>query len=99
MNPQPTLIRCDEALHHIGNIADPVTRNLVNMAFVSLINRVHLEKKDRPINDLDMLFLVRSLESFFSEHGVLARTFDGEKVGAWFDEEPAVASAKAANGQ
>ena len=35
-----------------------------------------------------MLFLVASLEEFFAEHGVIARTLEGEKVGAWF-EEPA----------
>jgi hypothetical protein len=100
MNSQATLIRCDEALKHIGEIADPVTKNLVNMAFVHFVSAVHLEKKDRPTTDLDMLFLVKSLEGFFAEHEVLTRTLDGEKVGAWFEEDPVIASAKAGvNGQ
>jgi hypothetical protein len=93
MNQQATLILCDEALRHIEAIADPVTKNLVNMAFVHLVKTMHLNKKDRPISDLDMLFLVKSLEDLFAEHEVLARTLEGEKVGAWFAEDPVVASA------
>jgi hypothetical protein len=81
-----TLLNCDEAVRFIEQIQDPVTKNLVNMAFVHLVKKVHLEKRDRPRADLDMLFLVTALEDFFAEHDVLARTLDGEKVGAWFAE-------------
>ena len=82
-----TLINCDEALRRIERIEDAVTRTLVNMAFVHFVKRVHLERRDRPSNDLDMLFVVASLEEFFSEHDVLSRTLEGEKVGAWFPDE------------
>jgi hypothetical protein len=82
-----TLINCDEALRFIEGIPDPVTKNLVNMAFVHLLKQVHLHKHDHPRADLDMLFLVSSLADFFAEHEVLVRTLEGEKVGAWFDEE------------
>jgi hypothetical protein len=81
-----TLLYCDEAVRFIEQIQDPVTKNLVNMAFVHLVKRVHLEKRDPPRTDLDMLFLVTSLKDFFAEHDVIARTLEGEKVGAWFDE-------------
>ncbi len=80
-----TLLNCDEAVRFIEQIPDPVTKNLVNMAFVHLVKRVHLEKRDLPRTDLDMLFLVISLKDFFAEHDVIARTLEGEKVGAWFD--------------
>ncbi len=80
-----TLLNCDEAVRFIEKIQDPVTRNLVNMAFVHLVKGVHLEKRDRPAADLDMLFVVTSLKEFFAEHAVIARTLEGEKVGAWFD--------------
>jgi hypothetical protein len=80
------LLNCDEAARFIEGIQDPVTKNLVNMAFVHLVKKVHLEKRDLPATDLDMLFLVSSLKDFFAEHDVLARTLEGEKVGAWFDE-------------
>ena len=80
-----TLLNCDEAVRFIEHIRDPVTRNLVNMAFVHLVKRVHLEKRDPPQADLDMLFIVTSLQDFFAEHDVIARTLEGEKVGAWFD--------------
>ena len=82
-----TLLYCDEAARFIEQIDDPVTKNLVNMAFVHLVKRVHLEKRDPPRTDLDMLFLVTSLKGFFAEHDVIARTLEGERVGAWFDEE------------
>ena len=80
-----TLLNCDEAVRFIEQIQDPVTKNLVNMAFVHLVKRVHLGKRDLPRTDLDMLFLVTSLKDFFAEHDVIARTLEGEKVGAWFD--------------
>ena len=63
-----------------------MTKNLVNMAFVHLVKRVHLEKRDPPQADLDLLFIVTSLQDFFAEHDVIARTLEGEKVGAWFDD-------------
>jgi hypothetical protein len=81
-----TLINCDEASRFIEQIRDPVTKSLVNMVFVSLVKRVHLGQREFPKADLDMLFLVTTLKDFFSEHNVIARTLEGEKVGAWFDE-------------
>ncbi len=83
-----TLLNCDEAVRFIEQIRDPVTRNLVNMAFVHLVKRVHLEKHDPPQADLDMLLIVTSLQDFFAEHDVIARTLEGERVGAWFDGKP-----------
>lgn len=57
------------------------------MAFVHMVKKVHIEKRDHPQTDVDMLFLTTVLADFFSEHDVLARTLAGEKVGAWFDDE------------
>ncbi len=86
MGEHGTLLYCDEAIRFIERIEDPVTKSLVNMAFVHLVKKVHLEKHDLPRADLDMLFLVSSLKEFFAEHDILARTLHGEKVGAWFDK-------------
>jgi len=85
MSMTGTLLNCDDAVRFIEQIQDPVTKNLVNMAFVQLAKRVHLEKRDLPRTDLDMLFLVKSLKDFFAEHAVIARTLEGENVGAWYD--------------
>ncbi len=79
------LLNCDEAIHFIEQIQDPVTRNFVNMAFVHLVKKVHVEH-DLPKTDLDMFFIVTSLKDFFADHDVIARTLEGEKVGAWFDD-------------
>jgi hypothetical protein len=84
--PPGTLRHCDEALRFIEQIQDPVTKNLVNMAFVHLVKTIHLERRDLPKTDLDMLFLVTSLKDFFAEHDVIARTLAGETVGGWFEE-------------
>jgi hypothetical protein len=81
------LRNCDEAMRFIEQIADPVTRSLVNMAFVHLVKKVHLERRELPQTDVDMLFLVAALTEFFSQHDVLERTLAGEKVGAWFEDE------------
>ena len=83
-----TLLNCDKAVRFIEQIRDPVTRNLVNMAFVHLVKRIHLVKRDPPQADLDMLFIVTSLQDFFAEHDVIERTLEGEKVGAWLDGKP-----------
>ena len=76
-----TLLSCDEAVRFIEHIRDPVTRNLVNMAFVHLVKRVHLEKRDPPQADLDMLFIVTSLQDFFAEHDVIAHAGRGKRGG------------------
>src|SRR5438105_1912977 len=91
-----TLLYCDEALRFIEQIPDPVTQSLVNMAFVHLVKKVHLEHGDLPRSDLDMFFLVSRLTEYFSEHDVIARTLKGEKVGAWFDDarEPGVTDSR-----
>lgn len=81
------LLHCDEALGFIERIPDAITRNLVNMAFVHVVKKVQLERRTMPRTDMDMLFFVSTLHDFFSEHNVLSRTLEGEKVGAWFDEE------------
>jgi hypothetical protein len=87
MSEHGTLLHCDEAARYIEQIPDPVTRSLVNMAFVHLVKKVHLEKHNPPRSDVDMLFLVTALGDFFSEHEILARTLEGEKVGAWFEDD------------
>jgi hypothetical protein len=87
MSEQGAILYDDEAGRFIETIDDPVTRNLVNMAFVRFVQRIYGLKGERPHNDIDALFLVKTLADFFSEHDVLARTLAGEKVGAWFDDE------------
>ena len=82
-----TLLHADEATRFIEQIEDPVTKALVNMAFVHLVKKVHLEKRELPAADLDALYLVKAMKEFFSEHDVIARTLQGEKVGAWFADE------------
>jgi hypothetical protein len=86
MSPQGTLLNCDEAVQFIQRVPDEVTKTRVNMALVHVVKTAHLEKRDRPRADFDMLFFVRSLKDFFAEHDVLARTLEGEKVGAWLEE-------------
>jgi hypothetical protein len=88
MSEQGNLLYADEAVRFVEGIDDPVTRNLVNMAFVQLVKRIHLTKQDRPRTYLDALYLVTMLRDFFTNHDVLARTLEGEKVGAWFDDQP-----------
>ncbi|HTU19820.1 MAG TPA: hypothetical protein VMG10_17285 [Gemmataceae bacterium] len=82
-----TLRNCDEAQRFMDQIADPITHTLVNRAFVHLVKKVYIEKRNLPQTDVDMLFLVTALRDFFSEHDVLARTLAGEKVGAWFEDD------------
>jgi hypothetical protein len=81
------LLNCTEATRFIEAIEDPVTRNLVNMACVHFVKRIHFEEREPPVADFDMLYFVTSLKDFFAEHEVIARTLEGEKVGAWFDAE------------
>ena len=87
MTKKGELLDCDQALRLIERIEDPVTKNLVNMAFVQFIKKVHVEKSEFPSGDFDMPFLVGVLRDFFAEHDVIARTLEGETVGAWFEEE------------
>jgi hypothetical protein len=81
-----TLLNCDEAARYIEKIQDPVTKTLVNLAFVHFVKAIHVTKRDPPRTDLDMLFVVTALNDFFAEHEVIARALEGEKVGAFFDD-------------
>ena len=66
-----TLLNCDEAIRFIEQIQDPVTKNFVDVAFVHLVKKYRLEKRDLPRTDFDMLFLVMSLRDFFAQHDVV----------------------------
>lgn len=99
MSDRSGLVYTAEATRFIEQIADPITRALVNMAFVQLVKRVHVEKKDAPHTDVDALFFVRLLHDFFSEHDVLKRMLAGEKVGAWFDAPRASGGPDAVDGR
>ena len=57
------------------------------MALVHLIKRYHLEHRDTPRGDVDLLYLMSALKDYFVEHDVLRRTLAGEKLGSWFDDE------------
>jgi hypothetical protein len=86
MGEHGQLLYCDEAVRFIEGIEDPVTRALVNMAFVQMVKRAHFGNREAPRGDVDLLFVVTALKDYFSEHDVIARTLDGEKVGAWFED-------------
>jgi hypothetical protein len=84
---EPGALRsAEEAARFIERIADPVTKSLVNLAFVHLVKKAHLSKSEQPASDVDLLFVVKALAELFSEREVIARTLEGERVGAWFDE-------------
>jgi hypothetical protein len=87
MITQGTLLHCAERVQFINGIQDPVTRSLVNLAFIRFVQKVHLEKQKFPTADLDMLFLVTTLKDFFSEHDLIARTLEGERTGAFFEAD------------
>jgi len=87
MEDRGTLLYADEALRFIESVEDPITRNLLNMALVHLVKRQHLERREAPRGDVDLLYLMSALKDYFAEHDVLRRTLAGEKIGVWFDEE------------
>jgi hypothetical protein len=87
MSERGTIWNGDEAARFVAQIQDPVTKRLVNLAFVHFVKKILLENQDPPQCNLDALFLVQTLEELFSQHEVIARTLEGEIVGAWFDEE------------
>lgn len=86
MKNPPNIFHGDEAKRFIDTIADPVTKNLVNLAFVHFISKMVHTKRAQPEAPLDLLFLVTTLSEFFSEKEVLHRALEGENVGAMFEE-------------
>lgn len=86
MNESGMLLHSKEAIHFAEKIANPITKRLVKMALTHLSIKVGFEKSFAA-GDVDMLFLAKGLEEFFSEHEVLLRTLRGEKIGDFFDDE------------
>jgi len=78
-------IRSAEAGQFIAGISDPITKALVNTAHFHLFRR--LAEKRFPEGNFDMRFFVEVMAEMFSEHDVLRRMLDGERVGASFDSD------------
>jgi hypothetical protein len=75
-----------EARALIASIEDPITRHLLTNAMFHFFRRYN-ERLQRPASDFDMLYFASILLDIFSEHDVLRRILDGERVGAFFDDE------------
>jgi hypothetical protein len=80
------VLRDDEARTLIASVEDPITRHLLTNAMFHFFKRYN-EEQQRPESDFDMLYFVLLLRDVFSEHDVLRRILDGERVGAFFDDE------------
>ena len=85
MDNQPVFVRYEDACEFIENVEDPITRNLLNMAFVKVVRRT--SSGNRPKPGFDILFCFETLADLFAEHDVIRRTLDGERVGALFGDE------------
>jgi hypothetical protein len=81
------VLRDGEARALIASVEDPITRHLLTHAMFHFFRRYN-EQAQRPEGDFDMLYLASLLRDVFSDHDVLRRILDGERVGAFFDEEP-----------
>ncbi len=81
-----TLLNCEEAQRLIEETQDPVTRNMLNMAYIHFVKEHFFTGSLKPSCNVDMAYVVAMLKGFLSEHEVLTRSLSGEKVGAWFDE-------------
>lgn len=80
------LLRSDEAAELLEEEGDPVTKALLSNANYWLVRRFFAEK-NRPVADLDYRYLLELFRDIFSEHEILRRLLNGERVGAFFDEE------------
>jgi hypothetical protein len=78
-------IRSAEAAQFIAGISNPITKALVNNAHFHLFRRLAEERF--PVGSFDMRFFVEVLAEMFSEHDALRMILDGERVGAFFDDE------------
>lgn len=78
-------IRSAEAGQFVTEITDPITRALVNNAHFHLFRR--LAEKRFPEGSFDMRFFVEVMAEMFSNHDVLRRILDGERVGAFFEDD------------
>ena len=80
------VLRDDDARRLIASVEDPITRPLFTNAMFHFFRRYY-EEQQRPESDFDMLYFALLLRDVFSEHDVLRRLLDGERVGAFFDDE------------
>ncbi len=81
------LIRFDEAQQAIMQIQNKITHDFTNMAVTHVVNAYLTKKEGLPIADFDMLFFAKILESYFSEHEVIAQTLAGKCVGKFYEDE------------
>lgn len=81
-------IRNEEAMAFLRSLSseDPITRSLVNNAMFHFTRRFH-SLNERPAADFDLLYFLEIMRDVFSQHEVLRRMLEGERVGAFFDDE------------
>jgi hypothetical protein len=88
------LLRSEEAAELLEREADPVTKALLNNANYWLVRKFFAEK-NRPVADLDYKYLLELFRDVFSEHETIRRLLNGERVGAFFDEEDSTPKSEA----
>lgn len=81
-----SLLRCTEAQTLIDETVDPITQRLLRMAYVKYVASKYCGTPLPSLGDVDMLYVLTVLKDFLGEHDVLARTLNGEIVGAFFDD-------------
>jgi hypothetical protein len=82
------MVRHDEAMALLRSLedGDAITKILVNNAMFHLLRRVNT-RRELPVRDFDVMYFVELMREMFSEHDVLKRMLDGERVGAFFDDD------------
>lgn len=82
------MVRHDEAMALLRSLdgGDAITKSLVNNAMFHLLRRVNT-RRELPVSDFDLMYFVELMREMFSEHDVLKRMLDGERVGAFFDDD------------
>jgi hypothetical protein len=79
-------IKSEEAGQFTESIGDPITKLLVKHANYHLYRR--LAEKRLPEGQFDMRFYSDVMAEMFSDRDTVKRMLAGERVGAFFDEEP-----------
>ena len=81
---QPMIINHDEAMEILRSVKDPVTNQLMNMANFEVLKRF-LEHRDLPACDFDLVFFLKVVKDFCSQHEAIRKILAGEDLKAWTD--------------
>jgi hypothetical protein len=81
------LINNESAAAYLDEVGDPIISTIMDMFFRIVAMKYSYPDDHQLATDLDLRFLAEVLVELFADRELIKKILDGERLGAWDDEE------------